>query len=104
MDETNNDPLNIAALASNYDNLLTEISNKTQELAEKLLNYVEEHANSTQSQIDQINSLLTSVNNSLQTSNDIDNSIQMLQQLYTFTTDFNERLSTIENLINSHQL
>ncbi|TID16279.1 hypothetical protein CANINC_004181 [Pichia inconspicua] len=104
MDEQLDDPLNISKLASSYDNLLAEISAKTNDLAVQLLSHVEEHANLTHIKLDQIQSLISSIKETLLKSHEIDNNIQMLQQLSTFTDDFSERLSLIENLINDKNL
>lgn len=104
MDESNVDPLEIIPLSRAYDKLLDTINSKTEELATKVLTHVEEHKTISDTQLEEYKSSLDKVRNTLKKSQDINTEIYKLNELLSFTKDFNDRLNSITKTINNNKL
>lgn len=98
-DDAEDDPLNVRAIATAFDGLMTEINTKTETLASKVYAHVDAKKHNCDVNIEEINARISQVRVLLKESEDLNMEIEKLDQLRLFTRDFNERLQNVSRSI-----
>lgn len=93
------DPLDVQALAANFDTLMANINTRTQQLAEQVYDHVQEKKQISDENLATIEAKLQQFRGLLDKCNDLNTEIDKLEQLQLFTRDFNLRLQSLNDTL-----